>query len=278
MMARRLALTPLALVPAFLSLAAFAASASAAPRNDDFRDALRVRVGQPVNGTVSGATSQRGEPRHANSLAKHSVWYRIAATRRVAIALGTCNSNFDTVIAVYTGRRVGSLRLVDFNNDGCDSGGSRVTFTARPGRVYRIAVAGFTPRGRFRMTVRSISTPPNDDFVDAAPIRLGETIAATSRNATRELREPAHQYNHAHTVWFKLSVVAPTGVHVSNCSAGGDTHVTVYTGSRVSALTLVSESDGDCDATFAGQPGVAYRIVVEAAGSGGGVRLSARAV
>ena len=157
-MARRLRYAPFALVLVCLSSVTFTASASAAPSNDNFGNAARLKIGQPVDGTINAATKQRGEPRHARSLAKHSVWYRLGTSRKVAIGLSTCRSNFDSVVAVYSGRRLGSLREVDFNNDGgCGNGGSRVTFTARPGRVYRIAVAGFTPRGRFRMTVRSIN-------------------------------------------------------------------------------------------------------------------------
>ena len=276
-MAHRLHLAPLALLLVCLLSATFAASASAAPGNDDFGDAPALRLGPDVRGSVNGATRQRGEPRHAGSLASRSVWYRFRSRRRVSVLLGTCNATFDTVVAVYSGRRLASLREVDFNNDGCGGGGgSRVSFTARPGRTYRIAVVGFSASGRFTLTVRRIFTPPNDDFVDAASIRLGQTIGGTSRNATRELREPAHEYNEPHTVWFKLSVAAPTSVRVSNCSAGSEHgHVTVYTGARVSSLTRVGES-GYCDATFAAQPGVVYRIVVEEADGGAGVRLSAQ--
>jgi hypothetical protein len=276
-LARRRRIVLLALVVGVVC-AGFTTPASAAPSNDDFGDARAVRLGADVKGTVNGATKQRGEPRHAGSLASRSVWYRFRARRKESVLLGTCKADFDTVVAVYSGRRLASLREVDFNNDGCGSG-SRVSFTARRGRTYRIAVLGFVPRGRFTLTVSRIDTPPNDDFVDAVRIRVGETISGTSRNATRELREPAHQYNHAHTVWFKLSVAAPTAVRVSNCSANtADSHVTVYTGSRVSALTRVSELDDDCSPTFDAQPGVVYRIVVEDGdGAGGGVRLTAQA-
>jgi hypothetical protein len=285
--ARRLRFAPFALVLACLSSAAFTASASAAPRNDDFRNALRLTAGQPVNGTINGATKQRSEPRHGRSLAKHSVWYRIGTSRRVAIALSTCNSNFDSVVAVYSGRRLGALREVEFNNDGgCGNGGSRVTFTARPGRVYRIAVAGFTARGRFRMTVRSLNTPPNDDFVDAVPIRLGETIGGTTRNATRELDEPRHAGLSADlTVWFRLNVASPRTVQVDTCrNFAFDTVLAVYTGRTVSRLRDVTSDDDSCglgsSVEFNAQAGVTYRIAVAEYGANrsGSFSLSARSL
>ena len=152
-----------------LVLLGTASTAVAVPRNDDFAHARAVRAGTTVKGNVNGATRQRGEPRHANSLAMRSVWYRFRAKRKVTLALGTCRTTFDSVIAVYTGRSLRTLREVEFNNNGCGGGGgSRVTFTAKPGRTYRIAVAGFTASGRFRLAVSSVPVPPNDDFADAA--------------------------------------------------------------------------------------------------------------
>ena len=257
-----------------------AGSAAAAPRNDDFADAVPLRVGKTVNGSITGATKQRGEPQHARSLATRSVWYTFKSRRKVALKLDTCRSNFDSVIAVYTGRSLRSLRPVDFNNDGCgrSGAGSRVTFTARPGRVYRIAVAGFAPSGRFALRTTKIDVPPNDDFVDAVAIRLGEPINGTTRGATRELDEPAHANNEALTVWFKLTLSSLTNVEVSTCGNPNFTFLTVYTGNRVGSLTRVAGGGGGCSARFAAQPGVAYRIVVEDGGTGGGVRLIANAV
>ena len=83
-----------------------ATSASAAPRNNDFGDAAALRVGKDVKGNINGAAKQRGEPRHADSLATHSVWYRFRSKRKVSVLLGTCSSSFDTVVAVYSGRRL----------------------------------------------------------------------------------------------------------------------------------------------------------------------------
>jgi hypothetical protein len=261
----------LALITA--ALLGSAASASAAPRNDDFGDAGTLRLGRDVAGNVNGATKQRGEPRHADSLATRSVWYRFSSKHKVTVLLGTCRSNFDSVIAVYSGRRLRSLREVDFNNDGCgrSGAGSRVSFTARPGVRYRIAVVGFSPSGRFTLTVDRIFTPPNDDFVDAVRISPGTQLSASTRGATRELREPAHDLNAPHTIWFKLTVATPTNVQLSSCN-GSDPSLTVYTGSSVSSLTRAAD-DGGCFVEFTALPGTTYRIVAEDFGSGGGFRL-----
>jgi hypothetical protein len=261
-----------------------AASASAAPVNDDFGDAKAVRDGSSVKGTVNGATRQRHEPRHGESLAGRSVWYRFHARRRTTVLFGTCKSNFDSVVAVYSGRRLASLRTVDFNNDGCGSvgAGSRVSFTARRGRTYRIAVAGFSPHGRFTLTVTKINAPPNDDFVDAVPIALGSTISGTTRNATRELHEPRHDNKTADlTVWFRMSVTTARRVELNTCGSGFDTVLAVYTGRRVDQLSPVVSNDDDCGLSsrvrFDAVPGVTYRIAVAEYGAhaSGGFRLTA---
>jgi hypothetical protein len=261
---------------AFVCIAALggAATASAAPRNDNFGNAATLRVGKAVKGTISGATNQHGEPRHANSLATHSVWYKLRARSRVGVLLGTCSANFDSVVAVYSGGRLSGLREVDFNNDGCgrSSGGSRVSFTAKKGKTYHIAVAGFAASGRFRLTVDRIFTPLNDDLADAVALTPGSGLSASTRNATRELREPAHADNQPHTVWFKLGLPAGGPVTVNACNGSFPT-LTVYTGSTMRTLTRFATED-NCRVTFTAAPGTTYRIVAEDGGSGGSFRIS----
>jgi hypothetical protein len=252
-----------------------ATSAWAAPVNDDFGDATALRVGKNVRGNINGAGKQRGEPRHADSLATHSAWYRLRSARKVTVLLGTCSSDFDSVIAVYSGGRLAGLREVDFNNDGCGrtGAGSRVSFTARPGVTYRIAVVGFAARGRFTLTVERIFTPPNDDFVDAVGITQGSQLSASTRGATRELREPAHSVNGPHTIWFKMRVTTQGEVNLRACN-GSFPALRVYTGSSVRSLTRVPELlDDGCEFRFIATPGTTYRIVAEDHGSGGSFRL-----
>ena len=265
-----------------VGLLAGASPAAAAPRNDDFAHARTLRVGTTVKGNVNGATRQRGERRHADSLASRSVWYRFRAKRKVTLSISTCRSTFDSVIAVYSGRSLRGLREVDFNNDGCGrrAGGSRVIFTARRGRTYRIAVIGFTPRGKFRLNVASVPVPSNDDFADAAPLQLDSVVAGTTRDATRELREPRHNFMNAHTVWFRLRVDSASVVRLDSCGRS-EPGIAVYTGGRVNRLTPVAVTtrthDSHCSIQFAAQPAVTYRLALEDGDNGSGAfRLSGR--
>src|SRR5688572_1300756 len=114
----------------FATLAVTAPAAMAAPKNDSFSRATSLRVGKTLKGNINGATKQAGEPRHAGSLANHTVWYRLRVRSKTAVLVSTCTASFDTILAVYTGSSVRNLREIEFNNDGCGDG-SRVTFTAR---------------------------------------------------------------------------------------------------------------------------------------------------
>lgn len=260
-----------------LALACFGVLASeavaVAPPNDDFGHATPIRVGSTVKGTIDGATKQPAEPQHARSRATHSVWYRFRARRNVTVGLNTCRSSFNTVVAVYRGRSLQSLRTVDFNDNGGCLDGSRVAFTAWRGRSYRIAVAGIGVRGRFRLKVAAIATPPNDDFINAVPIRLGSTVSGTTDKATLELGEPPHLLD-AHTVWFRFRVREATEVRLDACN-GIPPDLLVYRGARVSRLTRANEFGG-CVVRFAARPAVTYHVVAGGHLTTGRFRLRAR--
>lgn len=276
-MAQRRFLFQLVPVLACILCGAAAAPASGAPPNDDFRDAIRIDVGQTIRGTTAGATHEPGEPPHGPGT-DAAVWYRFNSARRATVLLNTCRTEADPVIAVYTGRSVRSLRLIDFNDDGCPDLGSRVSFTARPGRTYRIAVAEYdeTDRGRFQLGATTLNAPRNDDFVDAIRMSLGSSMTGTTRNATLELREPAFR---PHTVWFRLRVPAPRrSIVLAACSRRPYPGLDVFTGRSVNRLRRIPVDDiSECRVEFTAEPNVTYRIQVAHSGRGSRFRLAARA-
>jgi Ca2+-binding RTX toxin-like protein len=84
---------------------------------------------------------ERGEPLHAGFPGVHSVWWRWSAPGDGTVVVWTCGSDFDTVLAVYTGTSVDTLTEVASNDDYCGVR-SRVKFATRAGTDYRIAVDG----------------------------------------------------------------------------------------------------------------------------------------
>jgi hypothetical protein len=113
--------------------------------NDDFEHGPPIAAPfLTVTGNNIGATRQPGEPAHGTAPQGKSVWWTWMAPADGAVTISTTNSQFDTLLAVYTGNSLDALSLVAENDD-IDPGReqSSVTFQAAAGAVYRIAVDGY---------------------------------------------------------------------------------------------------------------------------------------
>jgi hypothetical protein len=118
------------------------------PANDNFANAQVISgCSGSVNGINIGSTRETGEPNNPDSpTSKTSVWYQWQAPSTGSVTIDTIGSDFDTVLAVYTGNTLGGLTLVANNDDRSQTPHeitSLVTFTATQGTIYRIAVSGF---------------------------------------------------------------------------------------------------------------------------------------
>ena len=100
-----------------------------------------------VTATNSGATKETGEPKHAGNAGGKSLWWTWTAPSAGTVTIDTAGSNFDTLLAVYTGTSVSTLTPVTGgSNDDSPAGGtttSKVTFAVTAGTVYQIAVDGY---------------------------------------------------------------------------------------------------------------------------------------
>jgi hypothetical protein len=131
-----------------------------APANDNFANAIVLPNG---NGTVSSinlpATSEPGEPLHFGEAGGASVWYKWTAPQGGNATLNTDGSDFDTLLAVYTGSDVSHLSSVVGNDGypGSINGSSMVSWSATAGVTYYIAVDGF--QGLFGHVVLNYALP-----------------------------------------------------------------------------------------------------------------------
>jgi subtilisin family serine protease len=112
---------------------------------DDFFATPRAISGLSGNSAskTNFATSELGEPNHAGYTPSHSVWFNYTAPASGQIDISTAGSNFDTLLAVYTGSSFVNLNLVAANDDIKTGQSSAVSFGAVAGRVYRIAIDGY---------------------------------------------------------------------------------------------------------------------------------------
>jgi hypothetical protein len=112
--------------------------------NDLFRNATSLGSASPrvVTGSNVGATREQGEPQHGFG-GQASVWYTWTAPSSGLADVNTRGSQFDTLLGVYTGTSVSTLRTIDTDDDSGGSLDSRILFNAVRGTTYRIAVDGY---------------------------------------------------------------------------------------------------------------------------------------
>lgn len=118
------------------------------PANDDFADAvvLAASATGSTTGSSVGAGGESGEPRHGDHGGRRAVWWRWTAPRSGAVSFSTEGSDYDTVMAIYSGSRLSALTEIGSNDDDPESEDdvySLVDFTAVAGRAYYIAVDGY---------------------------------------------------------------------------------------------------------------------------------------
>ena len=115
---------------------------------DDFASSTAISgsSGQSEASNVS-ADKESGEPDHAGDSGGASLWWTWTATATGMAAFDTRGSDFDTLLAVYTGASLNRLTEVASNDD--TSQGeyqSAVRFTAQQDQTYHIAVDGYGGR------------------------------------------------------------------------------------------------------------------------------------
>ncbi len=131
------------------------------PPNDDFNAALLITA-LPYQHSVdtTGATVASDDPNMGCGAGVNSntVWYRLVPSFDGLIEANTFGSNYDTVLAVFTGVR-GSLNRITCNDDSSNTLQSQVEFEVVANQTYYLEVAdyGSPGGGQLRFTVRPSS-------------------------------------------------------------------------------------------------------------------------
>ena len=156
----------LALCVACLLLVSLPSAAAAqAPANDNLASAFELSgLSTSVLGSTVNATRESGEPVHAGVVPTGpSVWWTWTAPSTARVMMDVCDTNFDAVLAVYSGTQVNALTPVAADDDDCDGLGARVGFAATNGSVYKVAVAGFNgAAGSFTLAVSQAPVAVDD--------------------------------------------------------------------------------------------------------------------
>jgi hypothetical protein len=142
------------------------------PYNDHFVNA-GILAGESGTNTVANARATRepGEPQHAGNQGGKSVWWKFRPATDGVLLLSTEGTDFDTIMGLYLGDRVGALTTLAANDDAFEGASfSKIRQAVRANRTYYVAVDGFNgATGRVQLahfftpavlhTVRLSATP-----------------------------------------------------------------------------------------------------------------------
>jgi secreted trypsin-like serine protease len=247
------------------------------PANDQFATPATISGATgKVFGSNARSTGEPGEPNHG-SIPDRSVWYSWTAPESGSAVLHTRESNFDTVLAVYTGTSITGLTQLASNDQFNGTNQSKVTLPVTAGTTYRIAVDGFGATTGTIGLQWSINPPANDNFASGRVLPgLDGITGATTVRATGEPGELDFHGGAAadNSAWFRWtpSQSGPARLRMTNISSGFAPGIEVYTGTSVGALTTIAE--GSTSAALNVVAGTLYHIAVDGnGGSTGAFRL-----
>lgn len=123
----------------------FHLAVASAPLNDDFANAEAIPSIPFTAGPFStdGATVQGGEPSPCGGIGK-TVWYDFTPSVNMDLQADTFGSDYDTVLAVYTGATLNTLTSIACNDDAPEAFQSQLEFSATGGVAYHFQAGGFT--------------------------------------------------------------------------------------------------------------------------------------
>jgi len=255
-----------------------------AATNDDFSNAqILIGASGTMSGDNIGATKQPAEPDHADNSGGSSVWFRWTAPSTGQFFFNTLGSEFDTLLAVYTGNTLNHLTPVSSNDDVNSSHASAVSILATSGTTYQVAVDGYEGETGVLTVAWGPEAPPaNDNFTNAQIISgVAGSVLETNIGASKESGEPDHaQALGGRSVWFRWTASSTNKVSITTAGSDFNTLLAVYTGSSVNALVrLASNDDFEADSTsavtFFPSAGTTYRIAVDGySGQMGAVMLN----
>lgn len=227
--------------------------------NDDFANAITL-TGRSASNTsdYANATLEVAEQKIASYAKGQTLWWRWTAPETCLVHLDLTGpvsnaSDLYTVLGVYEGDALPTLRRVTFNLNSTVWGGSHCDFLAVAGVTYHFVGDLYVHESRVggvRIDLEVESLPPlgsrpfNDDFGNAT-LLAGKTAVGSisNENATGENGEPRSNGGvNAKSVWWRW--VAPTDGFLRISTAGStvvsgaemDTVLAAYSGSALPNL------------------------------------------
>ena len=236
-------------------------------------------------GSSIGAGKEWDEPNHAGNIGGASVWWTWVAPATGGFAFDTRGSNFDTLLAVYTGDILSRFVEIASNDDGSVwTLQSAVHFRAQRGQTYHVAVDGYGGKsGTVVLNWQASSADSGNSGSDAFRRRASLSgasgwSAGINVGAGIESGEPRHAGNiGGASVWWTWTAPTTGPAAFNTRGSDFDTLLAVYTGDSLDLLTeIASNNDASGGETiqsevrFSAQEGRTYHIAVDGYGGATG--------
>lgn len=241
----------------------------AAPNDSFANSATLVGVAGTTAGSNNGASKESGEPLHAGDSGGASVWYSWTAPASGLYGFTTAGSNFDTLLAAYTGTSVTGLTVVASNDDiNVSNRASSIVFQAASGTTYRIAVDGWVGSvGDFALSWQRVTTAPILSSFTPNRGPRGGTILLTGENFNAATRVNIGGAASAFSVLSNTQITAT----VPASAATGASIITVTTADgtaqSAAAFTVTEAEPNDLFASAVNLSGPAVIVAGSNAGA-----------
>jgi hypothetical protein len=226
-----------------------------APSNDDFNSALFIS-GLPYQHTVNttGATVAWDDPDMDCGLGANSntVWYCLVLPYSSVIAADTFGSDYDTVLAVFTGTR-GALNWITCSDDAYDTLQSEVVFEVEAHETYYLEVAdyGSPGGGQLSLTVESLGSSISNAYIRTNIANTGDyagrfVIGTTGGNPDTSADDNKRLlYGYPWAIWSSFTTLRVVIGSVTNdYRLGYDVTPASGPSSDGTTLTTIWEVDG----------------------------------
>jgi outer membrane protein assembly factor BamB len=210
------------------------------PFNDNF--ANRASLAGPdllIRSNNAGATLEAGEPAIAGIPGGASLWWEWTPAQGGLVTASTLGSTYPTLLAVYTGGSLATLKPVAASSTG------QASFAVQAGTKYELTVQG--QGGASGATILSLDVDPANDSFATPTVLSGRAALLTDVNtyATAQTGDPRILPNTGgHSLWYSWTAPASGTYQVSAYSADFDPLVGVYTGSALTSLATVGAASG----------------------------------
>ncbi len=213
--------------------------------NEDPCDAQLISCGETVNGsTVGAASSVVGVP-SCGSGTDSDVFYKLEAIAGVNYTVTVNGSNYDGIIAAYTGSCSGSLTELDCSDVGIGTGLiETINFSVAFNRTVYIQTYDWSSTGGEFTLIVSCANLPYDDPCEARSLVCGESFSGSSAGATQSsIGSPTCTNGSQNDVFFTFTAEANSTYSITVNGDQFDGVLAAYAGNCDGELTELDCSD-----------------------------------